>query len=120
MKRSIYLSCIASLAVFAFASATAEASTRVSAPRSVSVSIAGIDLDSAAGQRIVFRRLKRAARIVCSDLGHSHSLTRVLLYEKCVDDALARAATDVTHGAFREYAYGRLGRRPSKVVAAAR
>lgn len=120
MKSSIYKSGIAALVVCALTSTLADARANDSSPRSVAVSIAGIDLDSDEGRRIVFQKLKRAAKTVCSSLSDPHGLTRILLYKKCVDGALTEATGRVKHPAFQEYAYGRIGDRPPEVVTAAR
>lgn len=63
---------------------------------SVSVSYAGLDLNDPAGMRILYGRLKVAARLVCGgDISGVREVQRILAHKACVDDALDSAVDSI-------------------------
>jgi UrcA family protein len=79
-------------------------------PRSQTVRFVALDLDAREGRALLFRRVRTAARIVCSDVDASRSpLRRKSLFQTCVNEAIQTAVAQVDHVGFREYASARMG-----------
>ena len=73
------------------------------------VSYAGLDLNTAAGVRVAYGRIRLAAKGVCS---HLHTLEfgeRRHSWEVCVRDATARAVADIGAAGLTAYATARIG-----------
>jgi UrcA family protein len=67
---------------------------------STSVSYAGLDLDDPAGMRILYGRLKVAARFVCGgDISGVREVQRIFAHKACVDDALDSAVDSIDSAA---------------------
>ncbi len=67
---------------------------------SMSVSYAGLDLDDPAGMRILYGRLKVAARLVCGgDISGVREVQRIFAHKACVDDALDSAVDSIDNAA---------------------
>jgi UrcA family protein len=67
---------------------------------STSVSYAGLDLDDPAGMRILYGRLKVAARLVCGgDISGVREVQRIFAHKACVDDALDSAVDSIDSAA---------------------
>src|SRR5688572_28376443 len=87
------------------------ASTTTAAWNSVptlTVPVAGLDLASEAGQRVLYRRLQGAAETACSSLDTSRSLAIRRQFRRCVKETIAKALGQVRHPAFVAYAKARL------------
>ena len=72
------------------------------------VSYEGLDLSTAAGVRVAYRRIRAAAQGVCS---HLHTLElgqRRHAWELCVRDATARAVADIGAPGLTAYATARM------------
>lgn len=76
--------------------------------RTLTVSADGLDLSSAAGQRLLDRRVKLAAQRVC-DYSSMHGLRQPSAYTTCAQTALSDARDQVTRLA-ATHANERLGR----------
>jgi UrcA family protein len=72
---------------FAFAGATAARADSSPEVRSSAVSLAGIDLSTAAGQSAARERVHQAARVVCSRVQDPHNLAPHWDYVNCVANA---------------------------------
>jgi UrcA family protein len=86
------------LALCALASAGAVAGPQTGAPpdaRSAKVSLADLDLSTAAGARAARERLHQAARRLCTQVADSHDLSHQANFVKCVDATLAKALEQV-------------------------
>ena len=67
---------------------------------SMSFSYAGLDLDDPAGMRILYGRLKVAARLVCGgDISGVREVQRIFAHKACVDDALDSAVDSIDNAA---------------------
>jgi UrcA family protein len=75
---------------------------------SITVQVAGIDLSSEVGQRVLYRRLQGAAESACSHLDTSRSLMVKRQFRRCVKETITEAAAKVRHPAFLLYANSRL------------
>jgi UrcA family protein len=92
-------------APFATASTTSGAWNSIP---TVTVQVAGLDLASEAGQRVLYRRLQGAAETACSSLDTSRSLAIRRQFRRCVKETIAKALTQVRHPGFVAYAEQRL------------
>jgi UrcA family protein len=73
------------------------------------VSYAGLDLSTEAGARVAYRRIRSAAKGVCSHLHTLEPGQRRHIWETCVNDATARAVVDVGVPGLTAYATARIG-----------
>jgi UrcA family protein len=86
------------LALCALASAGAVADPQTGAPpatRAAKVSLAGLDLSTAAGARAARERLHQAARRLCTQVADSLDLSHQANFVKCVDETLAKALRQI-------------------------
>jgi len=82
---------IASLAIASVAATSAQAQD----VRSVRISVAGIDMQSESGARVVLQRIKAAAGTVCGPA--PILLDRALRYEPCVRDVTQRTVAGLNN-----------------------
>jgi UrcA family protein len=90
---------VAALAILGAAATThaspaAEASSDPSA-MSVSVSVADLNLSSAAGARIVLQRIHNAAKTICGDETDVRLTERFALYQSCVKTTVDRTVASL-------------------------
>jgi UrcA family protein len=79
----------------------ASAADSFSEPAMKAVSYAGLNLDSQAGSQTLYRRLRKAANRVCeSTRGRG---IRMIEWRECIDQALARAVSQVDRPAVTAY-----------------
>jgi UrcA family protein len=87
--------------------------------RQVRVSYAGLDLETRAGAEILFRRIKAAARSVCIEMYGKQDLEQRYRWKQCVNEAIARAVTDVDASTLTTYYLAQQGKAPKPVALAA-
>lgn len=73
------------------------------------VSYAGLNLNTEAGAREAYSRIRSAAKGVCSHLYTLELGQRRHIWETCVNDAIARAVADVRAPALTAYAAAQIG-----------
>jgi UrcA family protein len=83
-------------------------------PRVV-VNYADLDLTRAAGDHVLYQRIRGAAQSVCRAFD-DRNLAHITLHRKCVESAVGRAVANIDHPDFRAY-YATLS--PKKSVPAA-
>ena len=59
------------------------------------VAYGDLNLESDQGAKVLYARLRRAAQDVCAPLEDSRDLERKVIWQKCVDNALASAVRQV-------------------------
>ena len=98
MKR---LFTVATIIVFGFA-ATNVANADPQSPQSLTVQFGDLNLNNAQGVDALFKRIKKAAKDVCSEF-EGRTLSKKWLYSKCVDTALSTAITRVARPKLSQY-----------------
>jgi len=92
LKANFRTTALLVLCALASAGAVAGPQTGASPPtRSAKVSLAGLDLSTAAGTRAARERLHQAARRLCAQVADSLDLSHQANFVKCVDETLAKA-----------------------------
>ena len=92
---------VASIIVLGFAT-TNVANADPESPQTLTVQFGDLDLDKAQGVDALFKRIKNAARDVCSDF-EGRTLSKKQLYSECVDTALSTAITRVDRPKLSQY-----------------
>jgi UrcA family protein len=87
---------IAALATLACITGSPRAHAQSAEPLTETVSFKDLDLTSEQGAKVLYVRLQRAAREVCSPL-ESLELSRRRTWQSCVDSALGTAVTKVNN-----------------------
>lgn len=77
------------------------------------VSFADLNLDSATGTELLYRRIRWGAEVVCRSL-QGRGISQQILHDRCESEAIGRAVNDVGHPRLTAY-YSKLnhGRLPS-------
>jgi len=92
---------VASIIVFGFAAANvANADPQV--PQTLTVQFGDLDLSKPKGVDALFKRIKNAARDVCSEF-EGRTLSKKRLHAECVDTALSTAVTRVDRPLLSQY-----------------
>jgi UrcA family protein len=88
---------IAALAVLGFAASSHASPVGASDPNTmtVSVSVADLNLSSAAGAKIVLRRIHNAATTICGDEPDRRLTERFALYQSCVKTTVDRTVASL-------------------------
>jgi UrcA family protein len=107
MRTLTTLACVVAIVGAPFATASTATGAWNSTP-TVTVHVAGLDLASEAGQRVLYRRLQAASETACSSLDTSRSLSIRRQFRRCVKETIAKALTQVRHPGFVAYAEQRL------------
>ncbi len=81
--------------------------------RTVPVSLAGMDLTDPKGVEKVYTRVRNAAQSVCKNLHTLELGKRRAKWQRCVDDALARAIADINSPALTAYSATKSGKKPA-------
>ena len=79
----------------------------VDSPKQMLVRYADLDLARPAGASVLFHRLQSAAKIVCAPL-ESRDPARLVMFNNCVSDAMARAVTQVDRPGLNAYYRGKV------------
>jgi UrcA family protein len=96
LKANIRTTALLALCALASAGAVADPQSGASpATRSAKVSLAGLDLSTAAGARAARERLHQTARRLCAQVADSLDLSHQANFLKCVDETLAKALGQV-------------------------
>jgi UrcA family protein len=74
-------------------------------PKQMLIRYADLDLARPEGASVLFHRLQSAAKIVCSPL---ESYPKLLMFQRCVSDAMARAVTQVDRPGLSAYYRGKV------------
>ena len=105
MKKSVILG-VAALVVVGFGmSASAVAATQSQlADGAISVSFADLNIQNEAGARVLYTRLQRATKSVCSVKSYRElgSLSRVSQAEKCYAETLSEAVSKIDSAELRK------------------
>ena len=96
---------VASIIILGFATANV-ANTHSQAPRTLTVQFGDLNLNNAQGVAALYKRIKNAARNVCSEL-EGRTLSKKRLYAECVDTALSTAIARVDRPALSRYVVDR-------------
>jgi UrcA family protein len=96
---------VVSIIVLGFATANV-ANADPQAPKTLTVQFGDLNLDNAQGVAALFKRIKNAARNVCSEF-EGRTLTHKRLYADCVDTALSTAIARVDRPALSRYVVDR-------------
>ena len=107
---------IHNLFVFALLSAATPILTQAAgeeSPPTYRVHFADLNLNSAAGTEFLYQRIRQGAEIVCRNL-EGREISRQALHERCEEEAIGRAVTEVGHPRLTAY-YSKLnhGKLPS-------
>ena len=92
---------VASIIILGFATANV-ANADSQAPRTLTVQFGDLNLNNAQGVDALYKRIKNAARNVCSEL-EGRTLSKKRLYAECVDTALSTAVTRVDRPLLSQY-----------------
>ena len=87
---------------------------------SVKVSVAGLDLNSEAGAKIMLKRLHAAAETVCGVAPEFKQIDLRGIYDNCVSQAFGNAVTVLGNPMVTAAAGGRRGERPIVLSAVTR
>ena len=96
---------VASIIVLGFATANV-ANADSQAPKTLTVQFGDLNLDNAQGVDALFKRIKNAARNVCSEF-EGRTLSNKRLHADCVDTALSTAIARVDRPALSRYVVDR-------------
>ena len=96
---------VASIIILGFATANV-ANADSQAPRTLTVQFGDLNLNNAQGVDALYKRIKNAARNVCSEL-EGRTLSKKRLYAECVDTALSTAIARVDRPALSRYVVDR-------------
>ena len=89
-------------------------------PRQLTVSYAGLDLNSPQGVARLYTRIRVAAESVCRDLNTREPGTRHRAWENCISSAITTAVADVNAPMLTTYASTKLGAQLKPVTVANR
>jgi UrcA family protein len=76
-------------------------------PKQMLIRYADLDLARPEGASVLFHRLRNAAKIVCSPF-ESRDPARLVMFQNCVSDAMARAVTQVDRPGLSAYYRGKV------------
>jgi UrcA family protein len=92
---------LASIIVLGFATANV-ANADPQSPQSLTVHFGDLNLNNAQGVDALFKRIKNAAKDVCSEF-EGRTLSKKWLYAECVDTAISTAITRVDRPKLSQY-----------------
>ena len=96
---------VASIIVLGFVTANV-ANADPQAPQTLTVQFGDLNLNNAQGVDALFKRIKNAAKSVCSEF-EGRTLSKKQLYAECVDTALSTAIARVDRPALSRYGVDR-------------
>jgi UrcA family protein len=105
---------VASIIVLGFATASV-ANADPQAPKTLTVRFGDLNLDNAQGVDALFKRIKNAARNVCTEF-EGRTLSNKRLYAECVDTALSTAIASVDRPALSRYVVDRSAKPRNSLV----
>lgn len=100
-------------------SGVVHADEQVADRRTQVVNVSAIDLQSEAGRRETYSRLRVVAKRVCAEVDGRRTLDDAVSYARCVKDTLDAAVAQVHDPVFQEYAARRANGQRKAVIAAA-
>jgi UrcA family protein len=99
-------------------SASVQAEDQFTERRTQVVTIPAEDLESEAGRRAAYARLRTAVKNVCADVDGRRTLEKAVSYRRCVEDTMRSAVTQVRDPLFQDFVARMSGQRKAVIAAA--